>query len=203
MGWSSAAAQVQDATVGARDVAGSGTVELDREALYRAHVDFVVGLLSRGFGYRVGGEPRFLKVQGAFDLEDLTQEAFVQLFRQIEKGNFDAERPVRPYLGRIATNLALRRFRYTGREIPYEELDVPVTAEDCVENEECRTLIETFRGTLSARERDVLEAYYETEGATQASAGEALDLSRDQVARSVTSIRKKAIRYFKKRGWFE
>lgn len=204
MGWSSTAAQVQDADVGRPvDELGAPVVELDRAALYAEHVDFVVHLLSGGFGYRVDGEARFTRVSGAFDLEDLTQEAFVQFFAQIDKGNFDATRPVRPYLGRIATNLALRRFRYTGRELPFEDLEIPVTSGDCVEDEQCRALVERFRGVLSGREREVLAAYYETEGATQQSAGASLGLSRDQVARAVTSIRKKAVRFFEERGWFE
>ena len=47
--------------------------------------------------------------------EDITQEAFLRLLRRI--GGADPDRPLRPWLNRVASNLAIDRLRRSTREI--------------------------------------------------------------------------------------
>ena len=55
----------------------------------------------------------YLLLRDASDAEDVAQEAFVRAFRAL--GTFDPERPLRPWLLRIASNLAHNRRRSLGR----------------------------------------------------------------------------------------
>lgn len=55
----------------------------------------------------------YLLLRDASDAEDVAQEVFVRAFRAL--GTFDAERPLRPWLLRIASNLAHNRRRSLGR----------------------------------------------------------------------------------------
>ena len=55
----------------------------------------------------------YLLLADAADAEDVAQETFVRAFRSI--GRFDIERPLRPWLLSITTNLARNRKRSLGR----------------------------------------------------------------------------------------
>lgn len=55
----------------------------------------------------------YLLLRDASDAEDMAQEAFVRAFRAL--GTFDPERPLRPWLLRIVSNLAHNRRRSLGR----------------------------------------------------------------------------------------
>ena len=55
----------------------------------------------------------YLLLRDASDAEDVAQEVFVRAFRAL--GTFDADRPLRPWLLRIASNLAHNRRRSLGR----------------------------------------------------------------------------------------
>lgn len=55
----------------------------------------------------------YLLLRDASDAEDVAQEAFVRAFRALH--TFDGERPLRPWLLRIASNLAHNRRRSLGR----------------------------------------------------------------------------------------
>lgn len=55
----------------------------------------------------------YLLLGSAEDAEDVTQEAFIRAFRSLDR--FDAGRPFRPWLLRIAANLAQNRRRSIGR----------------------------------------------------------------------------------------
>jgi len=55
----------------------------------------------------------YLLLGSADDAEDVTQEAFIRAFRSLDR--FDAGRPFRPWLLRIAANLAHNRRRSIGR----------------------------------------------------------------------------------------
>lgn len=180
---------------------------LSFDEVYRAHAPGLLRLLSNGFGYRgAGGRARWARLDSGFDVEDVAQEAFVLLMRAAERGSFDTSREVRPYLYRIAVNLALKRIGKGSREVPFEKLEViesmasPV--EDDMHRRECGELLRAFKDTLSEREQAVLAGYFAEEDASQSAAAKKLGLSRDQVARSVASIRKKSMSFFKERGWF-
>ena len=70
------------------------------EALMRAHQEPVFRL-----AYLQLGDPD--------EAEDVTQETFVRAYRALK--GFDLDRPLRPWLLRIASNLAHNRRRSTGR----------------------------------------------------------------------------------------
>jgi RNA polymerase sigma-70 factor (ECF subfamily) len=70
------------------------------EALMRTHQEPVFRL-----AYLLLGDPD--------EAEDVTQETFVRAYRALK--GFDAERPLQPWLLRIASNLAHNRHRSIGR----------------------------------------------------------------------------------------
>ncbi|MEX0973621.1 MAG: sigma-70 family RNA polymerase sigma factor [Solirubrobacterales bacterium] len=79
--------------------------ELDRafEALYRDHLKDVYSYSY----YRVGNQ---------HDAEDLTEQAFLQAYRHFDRARREsAGRPLRPWLIRIAHNLALNYYRDKSR----------------------------------------------------------------------------------------
>ena len=106
-------------------------VELDREfaELYRAHLRDVYSYSY----YRVGNH---------HDAEDLTEQAFLQAYRHFERARRESNgRPLRPWLIRIAHNLAANFYRDRSRK-PQTSLDdagvLPAThaTEDLVEGRE-------------------------------------------------------------------
>ena len=106
-------------------------VELDREfaELYRSHLRDVYSYSY----YRVGNH---------HDAEDLTEQAFLQAYRHFERARRESNgRPLRPWLIRIAHNLAANFYRDRSRK-PQTSLDdagiVPAThdTEDLVEGRE-------------------------------------------------------------------
>lgn len=70
------------------------------EALMRAHQEPVFRL-----AYLLLGDPD--------EAEDIAQETFLRAYKALKR--FDAERPLRPWLLRIASNLAHNRHRSIGR----------------------------------------------------------------------------------------
>ena len=106
-------------------------VEIDREfaELYRTHLRDVYSYSY----YRVGNH---------HDAEDLTEQAFLQAYRHFERARRESNgRPLRPWLIRIAHNLAANFYRDRSRR-PQTSLDdagiVPTThdTEDLVEGRE-------------------------------------------------------------------
>ena len=106
-------------------------VELDREfaELYRSHLRDVYSYSY----YRVGNH---------HDAEDLTEQAFLQAYRHFERARRESNgRPLRPWLIRIAHNLAANFYRDRSRK-PQTSLDdagiVPAMhdTEDLVEGRE-------------------------------------------------------------------
>jgi RNA polymerase sigma-70 factor (ECF subfamily) len=57
------------------------------------------------------------------DADDIAQETFLQVWRSLQR--YDPERPFRPWLNRIAANMALKhlRRRRSRREVEFEDLD--------------------------------------------------------------------------------
>jgi len=93
--------------------------ELDREfeKLYRDHLKDVYSYSY----YRVGNQ---------HDAEDLTEQAFLQAYRHFDRARRESDgRPLRPWLIRIAHNLALNYYRDRSRrpQTPLENAD-PIAA---------------------------------------------------------------------------
>ena len=105
--------------------------ELDAEfsALYRAHLRDVYSYAY----YRVGNH---------HDAEDLTEQTFLQAYRHFERAQRESRgRPLRPWLIRIAHNLAANLYRDRSRKPawPIDEttmLTAPHTTEQLVEGRE-------------------------------------------------------------------
>lgn len=181
--------QIQSAEQTARDAV---------ETLYRTHVGAVFKHLRRGFGFRrADGSRGHFVVRSSFDAEEICQEAFAAFFQQWNT-TFDRSRAPLPYLLRMASFMALRRARKTAAEV---FTDAPVAVVAPVDNELSRLMRDFYDG-LDASDQAVFDACF-VEELSQAKAGDQLDRSRDQVYRSLTRIRQRALRFFKKAGWLD
>jgi RNA polymerase sigma-70 factor, ECF subfamily len=150
--------------------------ELDRafEELYQAHLRDVYSYAY----YRVGNH---------HDAEDLTEQAFLQAYRHFDRARRESDgRPLRPWLIRIAHNLASNYHRDRARR-PEAALDAveppsaPLATEQIVEDrEELRTVIDRLDGlpeerrealimrfALGMSNREIARAMGKTDGATK------------------------------------
>ena len=150
--------------------------ELDRafEDLYRAHLRDVYSYAY----YRVGNH---------HDAEDLTEQAFLQAYRHFERARRESNgRPLRPWLIRIAHNLASNYYRDRARrpQANIEAIEPPMhphSTEQVVEGrEELREVIEKLDGlpedrrealimrfALGMSNREIARALGRTDGATK------------------------------------
>jgi RNA polymerase sigma-70 factor, ECF subfamily len=154
----------------------SAKAELDRafEDLYRAHLRDVYSYSY----YRVGNH---------HDAEDVTEQAFLQAYRHFERARREANgRPLRPWLIRIAHNLASNYHRDRSRrpQTPLDSAD-PIPArhetEDLVEGrEELREVMANLdhlpedrrdalimRFALGMDNREIARALGRSDGATK------------------------------------
>jgi RNA polymerase sigma-70 factor, ECF subfamily len=151
-------------------------VELDRafEDLYRDHLRDVYSYSY----YRVGNH---------HDAEDLTEQTFLQAYRHFERASRESNgRPLRPWLIRIAHNLASNYHRDRSRRLvsALEQLDPishPHATEQVVEGrEELRRVIDgltnlpedrrdalIMRFALGMDNREIARALGRTDGATK------------------------------------
>ncbi len=150
--------------------------ELDRafEQLYRDHLKDVYSYAY----YRVGNQ---------HDAEDLTEQAFLQAYRHFERARRESNgRPLRPWLSRIAHNLALNFYRDRSRrpQTPLESTD-PIAARHGTEaiaegRAELREVIEkldalpddrrealVMRFALGMDNREIARALGRSDGATK------------------------------------
>ncbi len=150
--------------------------ELDAEFtdLYRAHLRDVYSYAY----YRIGNH---------HDAEDLTEQTFLQAWRHFERARREAEgRPLRPWLIRIAHNLAANYYRDRSRR-PQTNLDdvAPIatlheTAQLAEGRQELREVLEgvaalpddrrealIMRFALGMDNREIARALGRSEGATK------------------------------------
>ena len=166
--------------------------ELDRafEELYRAHLRDVYSYAY----YRVGNH---------HDAEDLTEQAFLQAYRHFERARRESNgRPLRPWLIRIAHNLASNYHRDRARR-PTAALDAieppshPHGTERVVEGrEELRGVLSSLdelpedrrdalimRFALGMSNREIARALGRTDGATKVLIHRALKQLEEVMAR--------------------
>jgi RNA polymerase sigma-70 factor (ECF subfamily) len=168
----------KDEAAGAPAIAAdpASKAELDRafEDLYRAHLRDVYSYSY----YRVGNH---------HDAEDLTEQTFLQAYKHFERARGESDgRPLRPWLIRIAHNLASNFHRDRARK-PTSALDNadpishPHGTEQVVEGrEELRRVIEeltnlpddrrealVMRFALGMDNREIARALGRTDGATK------------------------------------
>jgi len=150
--------------------------QLDAEfsELYRAHLKDVYSYAY----YRVGNH---------HDAEDLTEQTFLQAYRHFERAVRESDgRPLRPWLIRIAHNLAANLYRDRSRkpQTPIEDTDTlrtTHTTEDLVEGrDELARILEgvkdlpddrrealIMRFALGMDNREIARAMGRTDGATK------------------------------------
>jgi RNA polymerase sigma-70 factor (ECF subfamily) len=150
--------------------------QLDEEfsALYEAHLKDVYSYAY----YRVGNH---------HDAEDLTTQTFLQAYRHFERAQRESDgRPLRPWLIRIAHNLAANHFRNRSRrpQTPIDDttmLTAPHTTEDLVEGrDELKRVLDgvqqlsgdrrealIMRFALGMDNREIARALGRTDGATK------------------------------------
>ncbi len=150
--------------------------ELDREfsALYRSHLRDVFSYAY----YRIGNH---------HDAEDLTEQTFLQAYRHFERARQESNgRPLRPWLIRIAHNLAANHYRDRARkpQIHIDDTNVisaPHTTEELVAGrEELAAILEgidelsperrdalVMRFALGMDNREIARAMGKTDGATK------------------------------------
>jgi RNA polymerase sigma-70 factor, ECF subfamily len=102
-----------------RDMAPAAKAELDRafSEFYKAH-------LRDAYSYA------YYRVGNHHDAEDLTEQAFLQAYRHFDRARRESDgRPLRPWLIRIAHNLASNYYRDRSRrpQTPLENAD-PIAA---------------------------------------------------------------------------
>lgn len=150
--------------------------EIDRafEQLYRDHLKDVYSYSY----YRIGNH---------HDAEDLTEQTFLQAYRHFARARRESDgRPLRPWLIRIAHNLAANYHRDRSRkpQTPLDSIEPPAarhSTEDLVEGrEELRAVIENLqelpddrrealvmRFALGMDNREIARALGKSDGATK------------------------------------
>jgi RNA polymerase sigma-70 factor (ECF subfamily) len=150
--------------------------EIDRafEQLYRDHLKDVYSYSY----YRIGNH---------HDAEDLTEQTFLQAYRHFARAREESDgRPLRPWLIRIAHNLAANYHRDRSRkpQTPLDSVEPPATrhsTEDLVEGRaELRAVIEhlqelpddrrealVMRFSLGMDNREIARAMGKSDGATK------------------------------------
>ncbi len=117
--------------------------------LYRTHLRDVYSYAY----YRVGNH---------HDAEDLTTQTFLQAYRHLERARAESDgRPLRPWLIRIAHNLAANHFRDRSRkpQTPIDDttmLSAPHTTEDLVEGRDELARLITAVDELPGDRREAL-----------------------------------------------
>src|ERR671921_166627 len=124
--------------------------------LYRAHLRDVYSYSY----YRVGNH---------HDAEDLTEQTFLQAYRHFERAQRESKgRPLRPWLIRIAHNLAANYYRDRSRkpQTNLEDAGVLPTFHDTADLVEGRDAL-IMRFALDMDNREIARALGRTDGATK------------------------------------
>jgi len=133
-----------------RDMAPAAKAELDRafSDFYKAHLRDVYSYAY----YRVGNH---------HDAEDLTEQAFLQAYRHFDRARRESDgRPLRPWLIRIAHNLASNYYRDRSRrpQTPLEDSDSIAARHDTVAIAEGREELRQVMANLEHLSEDRREA---------------------------------------------
>jgi RNA polymerase sigma-70 factor (ECF subfamily) len=156
------------------ELADKQRIDRDFTELYRAHLRDVYSYSY----YRIGNH---------HDAEDITEQTFLQAYRHFERAQRESDgRPLRPWLIRIAHNLAANYYRDRSRR-PQTQLEdaavvsAPHDTEDLVEGrQELKDVLEgvsnlpddrrealIMRFALDMDNREIARALDRTEGATK------------------------------------
>ncbi len=157
---------MSDAPPTVPDAASKAKLDHDFAELYRTHLRDVYSYSY----YRVGNH---------HDAEDLTEQAFLQAYRHFERAQRESNgRPLRPWLIRIAHNLAANHHRDRARR-PVANIEAveppshPHDTEQIVAGREELRLVLDRLGDLSEERREALIMRF------------ALDMSNREIARAL------------------
>jgi len=133
-----------------RELAPAAKAELDRafEDFYRSHLRDVYSYSY----YRVGNH---------HDAEDLTEQAFLQAYRHFDRARRESDgRPLRPWVIRIAHNLAANYYRDRSRrpQTPLDSTEPIATQHDTVSIAEGREELRRVMANLEHLSDDRREA---------------------------------------------
>jgi RNA polymerase sigma-70 factor (ECF subfamily) len=172
--------------------------ELDRafEAFYKEHLRDV-------YSYA------YYRVRDHHDAEDLTEQAFLQAYRHFDRARRESDgRPLRPWLIRIAHNLASNYYRDRSRrpQTPLENAD-PIAARHDTEaiaegREELRQVMASLDGlsedrrealimrfALGMDNREIARALGRTDGATKVLIHRAIKQLQEQMEEAGSFVR--------------
>ena len=139
------------------DDADKRRLDSDFTDLYRAHLRDVYSYSY----YRVGNH---------HDAEDLTEQTFLQAYRHFERAQRESDgRPLRPWLIRIAHNLAANYYRDRSRrpQTQLEDAAVVSAPHDTEELVDDRREALIMRFALGMDNREIARALDRSEGATK------------------------------------
>jgi RNA polymerase sigma-70 factor (ECF subfamily) len=109
------------------------------------------------------------KLKSPQDIEDALQEAWIRVYKNLDKISVDSESRAQAYIGRIITNECLRFFKKNiseknDRELPidglYELKDVSVSVEGKIISEENLEELEVALSALNEMEKDIFAMKY-------------------------------------------
>jgi RNA polymerase sigma-70 factor (ECF subfamily) len=132
------------------DMAPAAKADLDR-----AFADFYKAHLRDVYSYS------YYRVGNHHDAEDLTEQAFLQAYRHFDRARRESDgRPLRPWLIRIAHNLASNYYRDRSRrpQTPLENADPIATRHDTVAIAEGREELRQVMANLEHLSDDRREA---------------------------------------------
>lgn len=190
--------------------------------LYRAHVDEIRLVLSRGFSFSSRGESvRFRGFREPFRLQEVLQEVFVHAFRQKAREAYDGGQPYVPYLVTIAKNWVIDRYRKERtrtalfvsvgelageNETAEEAMNRHAVIEDTASPEleayrgELSTTLQTFVGALDAEDAAILQKHLMGD-LTQHEVAELIGTDRNDVRKRIKLMRERLLRHLKREGF--
>jgi len=172
-------------------------------AVYRLYAQRIATYLQTGLRTESG---RSVRLSGAFDLEGGVQEVFVRAFQPAARASYDGLRPYEGFLVGVARNLLRERARE--RELPASEPLVEPAVdsgerprlEDELELREVAALLRTFLAECTAEERQLYELRFD-EGLGQEDAAKRLGLTRIQLRRRETALKRRLLERLQSGGY--
>ncbi|HZH04741.1 MAG TPA: sigma-70 family RNA polymerase sigma factor [Myxococcaceae bacterium] len=181
--------------------------------VYREYSPLVVRYLARGFYTRAGSTVSPARV-GPLDLDAAHQETFLRAFSPRVRNAYDGIRPYEAFLFAVARSAAVDVLRAAGKlsrhTVAWDEAGSAVdalaedgfTPEEGALSGEIRVLVRTFLDARTQEERSLAELRF-VQGLSQASAGAALGLTRQEVRTLEGRLRQGLVQYLERAGWSE
>jgi RNA polymerase sigma-70 factor (ECF subfamily) len=187
-------------------------------AVFTQYGPGVAKILRHGFTFQSGGRNcRYRGARADFDLEDRLHDTFVRAFSERSRQSYDGLTPYDRYVAAIARNLVIDDFRKKENAlVDYAYLDdvavavddtsaiapdKPKDAEAIVADKELGELVERFKASLKAREREVYDLRFD-QGLLHKEIAERTGLSESKIKTSEQRIRKRFFGFMKKHGYF-